>query len=413
MKKHCYIVCGLLLLCLITNFSIGEQTPSPTLVQATLTQPNGTSFHLKALITERADPNEDISVEMFWVSPSKWRRTIESQEFSQTLIVNGDNFFEKDSDDYFPLGIRTLVTAMVDPQLVLNAVRPGDLLLTKANGASDESGTVCYSKQMCMRSPYGLQEIVDGPGHSVTFTNYKPFKHQRVARLLIYKIDAGDNLRADLTELEELKNPDESLFSISEPSSKEKRIQSIILPETDLKNSALQPLEIIWPQVLDGATSGETSFYVSIDRSGNVREALPLSVAIERANDSAIRQIMKWKFKPIIEDGLPVQAEAILNFNFNTREYGPADPLTDAEVRKLASTTAEPAFEPGIAPGGSTCTILVAVDSDGRVIETIAGDAPRQLYPICMQTIGKWKFNPILQDGKPFPYRAKIVFKVP
>jgi hypothetical protein len=36
-----------------------------------------------------------------------------------------------------------------------------------------------------------------------------------------------------------------------------------------------------------------------------------------------------------MKDGVRVQAEAILNFHFDTRAYGPAKPLTDAEVRKL------------------------------------------------------------------------------
>jgi hypothetical protein len=67
-------------------------------------------------------------------------RTIRSQDFSQTLIANGDKVFEQDSDDYFPLGLQTLATALVDPQLILDSWRPGDQLMTKADGSADESG---------------------------------------------------------------------------------------------------------------------------------------------------------------------------------------------------------------------------------------------------------------------------------
>jgi hypothetical protein len=180
------------------------------------------------------------------------------------------------------------------------------------------------------------------------------FKGKRVARMLIYHIDPGDSLQARIGTLGELESHDEGRFAIAEPTSKEKQIRSVILPESELRPLALVPIEIIWPQVLDGAIRGETSYYVSVDRSGQVRETLALSMAKERANDSARRQIMKWKFKPVLNDGIPVQAEAVLNFRFDTRAYGPSAPLTDQEVRKLASNVVDPEFPAGVAPSGST-----------------------------------------------------------
>jgi len=388
----------------------------PSLVQATLIAPGSPPFHLRAVITERGDPTSRTDVEIFWMARGKWRRTIQSQtEFSQTLIVNGDRIYEQDSDGYFPLWSQTLVIVMVDPKPVLDAFKPGDRLMTKANGASDESGIVCFpdNPKTCMSGPTGLVETVNAAGHSVDFTNYQDFQGKRVARVLIYHVDPGDSYKAQVTELTELKNPDPGLFSIPETTSENQRIDSVILSEAELRRLALEPTEIIWPQVLeDNRTQGETSYYVSLDRSGQVREVLPLSVAIERADDSARRQIMKWKFKPVLKDGIPVQAEAVFNFHFNTRAYGPASPLSDAEVRKLASNVVDPAFPAGAAPG-STFTVSVAVDADGTLIESIAGDGPHELYQPCSQAIGKWHFSPILEDGKPCPYRARITCRVP
>ncbi|HEV3305061.1 MAG TPA: hypothetical protein VGZ91_01365 [Candidatus Sulfotelmatobacter sp.] len=392
------------------------QSGSPAaVVQATLTEPGSTPFYLQAAITERGDPNEHVEVEMSWVAPNKWRRTIQSSEFSQTLIVNGDNIFEEDSDDYFPLGIQTLVTAMVDSRPVLDTVRRGDRVMTQANGSADETGKMCFGSnaQMCAKSRYGLAETVGAPGHSVDFMDYQKFKGKSVARLLIYRIDPGDSLQARVLTLGELTKYDEDRFSISNPTPLQKQIRSMVVPETELRNLALQPTEIIWPQVLeDNQTTGETSYYVSLDRSGQVREILPLSVAIERADDSARRQIMKWKFKPVVRDGIPMQAEAVLNFHFNTRAYGPVSPLTDTEVRKLASNIVEPVYPAGAAPG-STFTIRVAVDADGNVIESMAGEGAHELYLPCSHAIGKWHFSPIFEDGKPRPYRAQITCRVP
>jgi hypothetical protein len=393
-----------------------EGAPAPVLVQATLTAPGSRPFYLKAVITERADPASKTEVEIYWIAPDKWRRTIQSQtEFSQTSIMNGVRVFEDNSDDYFPLWSQTLVTAMVDPNSVLDAFRPGDRLITKANGGADESGKICFSppSKMCFIGRSGLQESVGAAGHSVDFTSYKDFHGKRVARLLVYHVDPGDSYRAEVTELRDLKNPDQNLFSIPETTTDSQLTRSLILSEAELRSMALQSTEIIWPQVLDGPVTGKTSYYVSIKRSGQVAEVLPLSVQAERADGSARRQIMQWKFKPAIQSEVPVQAEGILTFDFNTRAYGPPNPLTNEESRRLASTIVEPVFSPGVAASGSTYTYWLAVDDAGNVIEMIAGDGPQELNKPCLEAIRQWRFRPMVENGKPVPYRAQVTFRVP
>ena len=386
---------------------------TPVIVQATLIAPGSTAFHMKAIITEKGDTDSKTLVEIFWVSEKKWRRNIQSEAFSQTLVVNGDKVSEEDSEDYFPIGLQTLVTAMVDPKPILEAWRPGDVVLTKANGASQESGVVCYSGGICARGNYGLSEIVGSTARSVDFMDYKNFKGKRVARRLVHSTGPSDNLTAQVTELNELKHPDESLFEIHEATPEEKRIHTVVLPQSDLRSQAVENHGIVWPQALDGATTGNASFYVSVDPSGKVREVVPVSTANERTNESVCRQLMKWKFKPISKDGMPAQAESLLTFTLNTRAFGPATPLSDIEVRKLASNTVEPVISPGTFPAGTTYTLRAAIDSDGRLIEVIAGNGPPKLYGPCYQAVSKWQFKPILQNEEPMPYRAEITFRVP
>src|SRR5690349_1148112 len=81
-----------------------------------ITIPGSTPFHLKAQIADAHDPAKyKAEVEEYWVSPEKWRRTIHSPDFSQTLIVTGDKLSEQDTGDYYPFWLRDLVTAMFDP----------------------------------------------------------------------------------------------------------------------------------------------------------------------------------------------------------------------------------------------------------------------------------------------------------
>src|SRR6478735_2794174 len=64
--------------------------------QSKLTVAGGAPFHLKAHITNAGTPKPEYTadVEEFWVSPEKWRRTVQAANFSQTLVVNGDKVSE-------------------------------------------------------------------------------------------------------------------------------------------------------------------------------------------------------------------------------------------------------------------------------------------------------------------------------
>ena len=107
-----------------------------------------------------------------------------------------------------------------------------------------------------------------------------------------------------------------------------------------------------------------------------------------------------------------MQAESILTFGLNTRAWGPAAPLSDAEARKLASNITEPMVPPGTAPAGTVYTLWAAIDSEGNVIEVIPAEGPPGLFGPCYQALLKSHFNPILENGEPRPYRAEIKFRI-
>lgn len=85
--------------------------------QSKLTLAGGTPFHLKAHIASTGTPKPEYSadVEEYWVSPEKWRRTVEAAGFSQTLIANGGQVSETVTGDYYPFWLRNMVTALLDP----------------------------------------------------------------------------------------------------------------------------------------------------------------------------------------------------------------------------------------------------------------------------------------------------------
>ena len=92
---------------------------------------------------------------------------------------------------------------------------------------------------------------------------------------------------------------------------------------------------------------------------------------------------MKWKFRPVVKDGAPVQAEGILTFTTNTRAWDPPEPLSNDETRKIATKIVEPNFLSGTVPSGTIYSLRAAIDDEGNVIEVIAGDRPPGLFMPC------------------------------
>ena len=83
--------------------------------QSKLTLAGGAPFHLKAHITNvgTARPEYSADVEEYWVSPEKWRRTVQTVGFSQTLVANGGNVLEKLMGDYYPFWLHEIGRAHV------------------------------------------------------------------------------------------------------------------------------------------------------------------------------------------------------------------------------------------------------------------------------------------------------------
>lgn len=346
---------------------------------------------------------------MDWISATTYREVIRSADFNSVRISSNGRFYEKDSAPYVPLVLHTLTTAMLDPKPIIDAVQEGDRVLTKSNGSVDESGVSCFDLQrrMCVRDPGGLKETVAASGHAVTFGNYEPFGRKRIARVITNAPRLGEELYT-LT-VTQLKKVDSSTQIDVPPDPGTGPIEFQDVAEAELRSHLVGSPSIIWPQPLDGAEKGPASFFVSIDTTGRVREVQQLYTVNERTNDSAISQIMRWRFEPFAVDGKPMQTSGILRFTLNTREFGPQAPLSDEEARKLVADPTSPRMD-SAPPAGTTYSLWVAVDSDGHVIEIMPGDGPHELFIPCMRAVQTWHIKPLTVDGTAVPFRANLVF---
>jgi hypothetical protein len=398
------------------------ELPKRAIEKSQLTLPGSSPFHLRAEIVEATNPDNDkyrATIEEYWIAPDKWRRTVKAQAFSQTLVANGGRMQEEITGDYAPNWLRTLVTAIFDPGTKLEGV---DLTRSSDNpvfGGSEfcrrfefRSGIASVSNRVFSTFCFQGEKVasIHRPGFNAEYREYKKFGGKEVARRIREYIEPGEEVEAKITELTELADPDESLFSISQPN---ELLQTVNVNEETVRKLAVDPLEIQWPPVRGGKTEGVLSVFVSIDREGHVRESYGLNSDHPDMTDAARSQLANVKFKPAVFHGEHAQVEGILTFAYKTRIDDPYPDLSDAEARKLAIDLAEPRFPASVATG-SVLTLRIFVAEDG----TVHGSGPvtgadGRPKTFLFREIHDWRFKPLERNGKVTPFNATLKFVVP
>lgn len=393
--------------------------------QLQLTLPGSSAFHLKAAVADvnGTHPEYKSEIEEYWVSPTKWRRIIRSAEFSQTLIVNGVKFSEDDNSDYYPFWLHDLVTAIFDPLPMLAQLKQlsaqlelpqEDKSISCVNFSSPGSNPavpVSSAYSFCFQDRRALLQIVNTPGYKARFENYKAFGSKQVPYRISEDLQPGLTLVATITELTPLTSPDETLFAIDAPTEPGHQIRTTQVVESTARSIALDTPEPKWPAVREGKTSGTASVYISVDRSGRLREAWPLTSDNPEITSALQYQLKHWQFKPYV-NGFPMQMEAVFAFAFSAQQGAPIPLLTNAEARKLAKHMVEPKVSAASAPAGGTFTVRVRVDEQGRTVAVINVKKVKQaLYEAAVKALRQWEFAPYLKDGQPDRFDADLVFK--
>ena len=394
------------------------------LQQSQLTLPGGKPFHLKAIITEKDEPDSDYSarIEEYWVSPSKWRRVITSSDFSQTVIENGDAVSEKNDDDYFPVWLRNFVTAITDevPASMLDVLKGVKSQIPAPSGSENSSSCANLPAKVdrwviCFEGSHALFHSVFSKGYSAEFLDYRKFGNRWVPYIILDYPEPGTTVQAQITELTELTvtAAEAQLFEVRQATPPDQRISSVRIDEDTMRKMSLDSTDITWPSVGEGLLKGECAVYVSADRAGKVREVLPEGCDNAAMEEPLRQAVMKWHLRPAVSNGVPVQVEALLGFPFQTTlDSSKSLPeLSDAEVRALASDIVEPVFPPDSAPKGTEFIVQISVDETGKLTGI---QNPHELksavFLAAYTAVGKWHFKPYVKDGKPQYFHADLSF---
>lgn len=412
---------------------------------SSLTGEQGRPFHLKIHLVESTNPSSDYraEIEEYWVSPERWRRSIDSPDFRQTLITSGGQVLEQDVGDYFPLWLRNFVAAIADPvpnaelweklntqvtQIKLpNGQHSDACVRVKFKVGSDTVkndafGTLCFDDQ-------GLVNFVGAPGYNMEFHDYKKFGKQWIARRYQDDPEPGTELVAKVVLLEELKKPAAPLFSIVPSASPTDSLRSVPVTQATIEQAAESEPPIKWPPVRSGKTSGLLSMYISVGRDGRVREAYPLNSDNAGLQDAARDQLLKWRLKPLTVGGHSVQVESAMSFRFDTTVSNasqPATPSTPAAsgtsapitvrtspgiLRALLISGPQPEYPAAAKQNHIQGAVVLALTVDeGGVPKDIrvVSSPDDSLSQSAVAAVEQWRYKPYLLNGVPVRVQSTV-----
>lgn len=297
--------------------------------RSTLDQPGTKPFHLQAVIAPSFERDKDSGrtgeVEIWWTSPTQWKRELRSPNFHQIEIVAGGRDWQKSEGDYFPEWLQETAVELVKP------VPPVDQVLAQAKEAETRrigpmtnlnwttpSGTAeipnILRSWVAVQNSTGLLLFAGGLGWGGEFKDYAGFRGREIART----INVGTpQVTARITTLEDLGEVPADFFDTSAkgPSS---TLRTIVMDEVSLRRNLLPGDPESWPPVQDGPLEGKVTAEIVVDREGRVRDIDTLFSENSAVNEAGRHLVAALRFRPFQVDGVPTQVMAQLTMPFKT-----------------------------------------------------------------------------------------------
>jgi hypothetical protein len=299
--------------------------------KCTLDQPGTKPFHLKAEFAPSLERDKDShrtgEIEIWWESPTRWRREVRSPDFHQVDIVDGTHQWQKNDGDYFPDWLRELAVAIVRPvplqmDVLLTRVKTAEVrrLAGQTNldwdpvdGPGEEQAN--GKGHLALMDQTGLLFYTGGPGWDGLYHDFKDFHGRMIAR----SVASGFiEVTAKVSILEDLGATPADFFNASAAGGDAQPIETVVLSEADLRKNLILGKPMEWPAVEQGPFQGTVWTEVVLDRTGNIREMIPPISDNPALADAAERGFRAMQFQPVTRNGIPVQAWGRLSFRFET-----------------------------------------------------------------------------------------------
>lgn len=298
--------------------------------RSTLNQPGTKPFHLKAVVAPSLERERSSGrtgeIEIWWSSPTTWRREVRCPEFHQIDIINGSQEWQKNEGDYFPEWLREVAVELIDPVPYLSET------LQQADGADVRriAGMIHFGwiidssngqTQMGMGGALAIMENTGllfyggGFGWGGLLKDYQDFHRRMVARTVSH---GTPEVTAKVTVLEDLGPTPSGFLDASAPSGDAQLLKTVLVAELNERKNLIHDEPITWPTLRDGPLEGGVTTQVCIDRVGKVREMTTIVAQNQGVTDVARQAIAAMQFKPYLENGVPAQVITRITLGFKT-----------------------------------------------------------------------------------------------
>jgi hypothetical protein len=315
-------------------------------LQASSLTNGGKPFHVVLMIGTSGSPYSG-RVEVWWAAKDRYKVVTTSPAFNQTRIVNGARVMETNSGDYYPRWLEDFVDAILDPIPMIEnfrgrggAVMVGPQITNSCLRRDDRPGGITDQLtwgHICFVGSEPRLESVLTTNYSVQFEDWKHFSKQQIPRT--YKTSVLDykEIVAHLTTLEELREAPDELFAVENPTPPEQQIKTAFVSTLKEESLIENAPKIEWPSVREGKIDGYMIVYARTDRTGQVRETAKHNSDQPGLESFGMEQALRYKFKPLVIDGVGVQMEMPLVLHFTSKIDDPLPTLRGEELLKQMS----------------------------------------------------------------------------
>jgi hypothetical protein len=298
--------------------------------RSTLNQPGTGPFHLKAVLAPRLErdrgSNRTGEVEIWWASPTQWRREVRSPEFHQIAIVNGGREWQKNDGGYFPEWLRETTVAMIEPVPSLDQVlqqvedaekrtMAGSTYFTWTMMSTDGKVEKGMGASLAVTESTGLLFYGGGLGWGGLYKDYENFHGRMVARTVSV---GSPEVTAKITTLEDLRDVPPGFFDAEAAGGDVPLLRTVEVEETSLREKLLPMQPVEWPPIKDGPLEGAITTKIVVDRTGKVRELGTIVSDNPGLSEAAGKTIRSMQFKPYLQDGVAVQVVSRITMPFKT-----------------------------------------------------------------------------------------------
>lgn len=312
--------------------------------RSTLDQSGTAPFHLKAALAPAPDRDTGSGrtgeIEIWWASPTQWKRELRSPEFHQIEIVDGSHNWQKNEGDYFPEWLRQAAIELIQPvqerdhflehaknEEVRHLGSTTSMNWTKASGTAGTPNVM--RSWFALDNNTGLLLYAGGFGWDGEFKDYKNFHDRIVAQT----VNVGTpQLTAKITTLEDLGQVPAGFFDTSAAGGDAQPLHTVLIDETSLRANLLPMEPPVWPPVSDGPLEGNVTSEIVVDRTGKVREVGSVMSENSPMDQTGKLAATTMRFKPFLLNGVPVQATSQVTIHFKTVRPAGTETFDSARV---------------------------------------------------------------------------------